>query len=162
MTLTRSLALRQISQAGRLRKAGKRDRIVSDNGTEFTSTAILKWAGDTGVAWHHIDCGKPQQNGPIESFNDSLRDECPNEETFESLADARQKLALWRYDYNNIMPHSSLGNQTPTEASRALEQSDRLCCTNSARDSSRESSVIAGGHEQTEHIDLQDPELARI
>ena len=98
----------------------------SDNGggTEFTSTAILKGASDTGVAWHYIDPGKPQQNGLIESFNGSLRDECLNEEIFDSLADARQKLALWRYDYNNVRPHSSLGNQTPAEARRALEQSD--------------------------------------
>jgi putative transposase len=53
----------------------------------------------------------------IESFNGSLRD--------DSLADARQKLAIWRYDYNNVRPHSSLGNLTPAEARRALEQSDR-------------------------------------
>ncbi len=92
-------------------------------GTEFTSTAILKWASDTGVAWHYIDPGKPQQNGLIESFNASLRDECLNEEIFDSLTDARQKLALWRYDYNNVRPHSSLGNKTPAEARRVLEQS---------------------------------------
>ena len=107
-----------------IRIYGKPTCIVSDNGTEFTSTAILKWAGDTGVAWHYIDPGKPQQNGLIESFNGSLRDECLNEEIFDSLTDARQKLALWRYDYNNVRPHSSLGNQTPAEARRALEQSD--------------------------------------
>ena len=55
-------------------------------------------------------------------FNGSLRDECLNEEIFDSLADARRKLALWRYDYNNVRPHSSLGNKTPAEARRALEQ----------------------------------------
>jgi putative transposase len=101
--------------------------------TEFTSSAILKWAGDTGVAWHYIDPGKPQQNGLIEGFNGSLRDECLNEEIFDSLADARQKLALWRYDYNNVMifhratglrPHSSPKTKTPPEARRALELPD--------------------------------------
>jgi putative transposase len=76
----------------------------------------------TGVAWHCIDPGKPRQNGSIESFNGSLRDECLNEEIFDSLTDARQTLALWRYDYNNIRPHSSLGNQTPAQARRTLEQ----------------------------------------
>ncbi len=91
---------------------GKPAYIVSDNGTEFTSKAILKWANDNGVEWHYIDPGKPQQNGYIESFNGSLRDECLNEEIFDSLADARQKLSLWRYDYNNVRPHSSLGNQS--------------------------------------------------
>ena len=103
---------------------GKPTCIVSDNGTEFTSKAILKWANNTGVEWHYIDPGKPQQNGCIESFNGSLRDECLNEEIFDSLADARRTLALWRYDYNKVRPHSSLGNQTPAEARRALEQFD--------------------------------------
>lgn len=107
-----------------VRLYGKPDSIVSDNGTEFTSKAVLKWAKDHDVEWHYIDPGKPQQNAFIESFNGSLRDECLNEEIFDSLADARRKLALWRYDYNNVRPHSSLGNQTPAEARRALEQSE--------------------------------------
>lgn len=46
--------------------------------------------------------------------------DCLNEEIFASLADARRKLALWRYEYNNIRPHSSLGNKTPAKARRAL------------------------------------------
>jgi putative transposase len=105
-----------------VRLYGKPTSIVSDNGTEFTSRAILKWANENGVDWHYIDPGKPQQNAFIESFNGSLRDELLNEEMFESLDDARRKLALWRYDYNNVRPHSSLGNQTPAEARRTLEQ----------------------------------------
>lgn len=100
---------------------GKPACIVSDNGTEFTSKAILKWAKDNGVQWHYIDPGKPQQNAFIESFNGSLRDELLNEEIFDSLADARRKLALWRYDYNAVRPHSSLANQTPLQARRTLE-----------------------------------------
>ena len=96
--------------------------IVSDNGTEFTSRAILKWADENEAPWHYIDPGKPQQNAFIESFNGSLRDELLNEEIFDSLDDARRKLALWRYDYNTVRPHSSLGNQTPQQARRALEQ----------------------------------------
>jgi len=75
------------------------------------------------VAWHYFAPGRPQQNGLIESFNGSLRDACLNGEIFDSLADARRKLALWRYDYNNVRPHSSLGNKTPAEARRVLEQS---------------------------------------
>ena len=74
------------------------------------------------MEWHYIDPGKPQQNAFIESFNGSLRDECLNEEMFDSLDDARRKLALWRYDYNNVRPHASLGNKTPAEARRTLEQ----------------------------------------
>ena len=63
-------------------------------GTEFISRAILKWAGDNDMNWHYIDPGKPQQNGLIESFNGSLRDELLNEKIFDSLDDARRKLSL--------------------------------------------------------------------
>ncbi len=105
-----------------IRVYGKPGCIVSDNGTEFTSRAFLKWADENEVPWHYIDPGKPQQNAFIESFNGSLRDELLNEEIFDSLDDARRKLALWRYDYSAVRPHSSLGNQTPLQARRALEQ----------------------------------------
>ncbi|MFX0547536.1 integrase core domain-containing protein, partial [Roseovarius sp. S1116L3] len=91
-------------------------------GAEFISRAILKWANENDVDWHYIDPGKPQQDAFIESFNGSLRDELLNEELFDSLDDARRKLALWRYDYNNVRPHSSLGNKAPADARRALEQ----------------------------------------
>jgi len=65
-----------------VRLYGKTACIVSDNGTEFTSRAILKWASENQVEWHYIDPGKPQQNAFIESFNGSLRDELLNEELF--------------------------------------------------------------------------------
>lgn len=103
-----------------VRLYGKPACIVSDNGTEFTRRAILKWASENRVEWHYIDPGKPQQNAFIESFNGSLRDELLNEELFDSLADARRKLAVWRYDYNNVRPHSSLGNRTPAQARRTF------------------------------------------
>jgi putative transposase len=98
--------------------------VVPSDRLQFTSKAILKWANDNNVKWHYIDPGKPQQNGYIESFNGSLRDECLNEEIFDSLADERRTLALWRYDYDNLRPHSSLGNNTPAEARRAFELLD--------------------------------------
>ena len=89
--------------------------IVSDNGTEFTSMAILKWVQKTGIDWHYIAPGKPTQNAFIESFNGKLRDECLNETVFSSLADAQEALQVWREDYSNHRPHSSLGNLTPME-----------------------------------------------
>ena len=89
--------------------------VVSDNGTELTSMAILRWSKDRDVEWHYIAPGKPQQNGFIESFNARLRDECLNETLFSSLSHARDVLAEWRHDYNNYRPHSRLGNMTPAE-----------------------------------------------
>jgi len=81
----------------------------------------LKWAGDNDVDWHYINPGKLQQNGFIESFNGSLRDELLKMR-FDTLDEARCKLALWRYDDDNVRPHSSRGNQTPVETRRTLEQ----------------------------------------
>ena len=107
-----------------VRLYGKPDSIVTDNGTEFTSQAVLKWAKENGVEWHYIDPGKPQQNAFIESCNGSLRDECLNEEIFDSLADARRTLALWRYDYNNTSLQPSLAGMPPAEAHRTLEESE--------------------------------------
>ena len=46
--------------------------IVSDNGTEFASNAILAWQEDLGIEWHYIAPGKPMQNGFVESFNGRL------------------------------------------------------------------------------------------
>src|SRR5579885_3127191 len=88
--------------------------IVTDNGTELTSVAVLRWATDR-VAWHYIQPGKPVQNAFIESFNSRLRDECLNEHVFTTLAEAREIIEAWRYDYNCCRPHSSLGARTPRE-----------------------------------------------
>jgi putative transposase len=88
--------------------------IVSDNGTELTSGAVLRWA--TGrLEWHYIEPGKPVQNAFIESFNSKLRDECLNQHVFLSLAEARRTIETWRYDYNHLRPHGSLGGLTPNE-----------------------------------------------
>lgn len=89
--------------------------IVSDNGTEFTSMAVLRWVQQTGIDWHYTAPGKPTQNAFIESFNGKLRDECLNETLFSSLLEARETLEVWQEDYNNQRPHSALGNLTPTE-----------------------------------------------
>ncbi len=105
-----------------IRLYGKPGTIVSDNGTEMTSRAILEWQNATNVHWHYIAPGKPTQNAFIESFNGKLRDELLNEEVFTSLTDARRKLARWRYDYNTVRPHSALNGQSPAIARRALEQ----------------------------------------
>jgi putative transposase len=94
---------------------GKPSMIVSDNGTEYTSTAILNWCQQSGVEWHYIAPGKPMQNGFVESFNGRFRDECLNETLFSSLAEARKEIRSWKEDYNHRRPHSALGNNTPFE-----------------------------------------------
>ena len=84
-------------------------------GSEFTSNAILGWADAARVEWNYIAPGKPMQNGLIESFNGSFRDECLNETLFSSLTQARTAITAWKEDYNRNRPHSSLGNITPSE-----------------------------------------------
>ena len=92
---------------------GKPKMIVSDNGTELTSNAILQWADDHKVVWHYIAPGKPMQNAFAESFIGRLRDELLNETLFRSLPHTRLVLEAWRADYNTNRPHSRLGWMSP-------------------------------------------------
>jgi putative transposase len=96
-----------------LAERGKPKSIVSDNGTELTSNAILRWADDRKVGWHYIAPGKPMQNAFIESFIGRLRDELLNETLFRSLPHVRAVLEAWRIDYNTNRPHSRLGWMSP-------------------------------------------------
>ena len=97
-----------------IRQRGRPDTIVSDNGTEYTSNAVLAWADSTGVGWHYIAPGKPQQNGFIESFKGSLRDECLNEEIFDSLADALGAVGQPDPDQDVVLGgHRGLGELVP-------------------------------------------------
>jgi len=101
---------------------GKPGMIVSDNGTELTSNAVLAWCGELSVEWHYIAPGKPMQNGYIESFNGRMRDELPNETLFLSLDHARAVFADWVDDYNQERPHSSLGYATPAAFAAVLDK----------------------------------------
>ena len=94
---------------------GKPKMIVSDNGTELTSNAILKWSDEARVEWHSIVPGKPMQNGFIESFNGRLRDDKLNETLFATLHQVRVEVAQWPNDDNHQRPHSGLGWLTPSE-----------------------------------------------
>lgn len=99
---------------------GKPQMIVSDNGTEFTSNAILGWTKEHAVEWHYIAPGRPMQNGYIESFNGRMRDELLNESLFIDLEQARQLIGAWVGDYNTARPHSSLGYKTPAAYASTL------------------------------------------
>lgn len=85
-------------------------RIQVDNGSEFISKDLDKWAYENEVTLDFSRPGKPTDNALIESFNGSFRDECPNTNWFLSIDDARKKVDAWRRDYKGFRPHSSLGN----------------------------------------------------
>jgi putative transposase len=114
-----------------IEERGKPKMIVSDNGTELTSTAILRFADNHKIAWHYIAPGKPVQNAFVESFNGRLRDELLNETLFRSLPHARIVLDAWRTDYNTSRPHSRLGWMTP-QAYAATRRSAALRSDGSA------------------------------
>jgi len=96
--------------------------IVSDNGTELTSNAVLAWSGDVGVEWHYIAPVKPTQNGFVESFDGRMCDELLNETLFFTVRQPRSILARWVADYNNERPHCSLGYATPAAFAAELEK----------------------------------------
>lgn len=96
-----------------IERRGKPGMIVSDNGAELTSNAILSWCAEHRIEWHYIAPGKPMQNGFVESFNGRMRDKLLNETLFRNLAHARVVIAAWAKDYNTARPHSALDYQTP-------------------------------------------------
>jgi putative transposase len=88
-------------------------RTQADNGPEFVSLILDKWAYESGVTLDFSRPGKPTDNPFVESFNGSFRDKCLNTNWFMSLDDARKKIESWRQDYNHFRPHSSLDDTTP-------------------------------------------------
>jgi transposase InsO family protein len=99
--------------AALIERRGEPGMIVSDNGTELTSNAILTFATERRIKWHYIAPGKPMQNGFVESFNGRMRDELLNETMFRNMAHARAVIRAWAADFNETRPHSALGYQTP-------------------------------------------------
>ena len=99
--------------------------VVSDNGTELTSNAILQWQEERSVEWHYIAPGKPMQNGFVESFNGKVRAECIDQNWFLSLDDARSKCEAYQREYNEERPHSAIGNKTPVEFMKSIGQPSR-------------------------------------
>ena len=89
------------------------EAIRSDNGPEFTAMKVREWLERSGVKTLFIEPGSPWENGYIESFNGKLRDELLNGEIFETLLEAKVLIERWRWQYNTIRPHSSLGYRPP-------------------------------------------------
>ncbi|WP_427926459.1 IS3 family transposase [Xanthomonas campestris] len=108
-------------------------RIQTDNGSEFISTVMDRWAYDNGVTMDYSRPGKPTDNPFIESFNGSFRDECLNTHWFLSLGDARQKIENWRVDYNHFRTHSSIGDVPPAEFAAQFTSPPKAEFSSSAR-----------------------------
>jgi putative transposase len=113
-----------------IEERGKPDSLKCDNGPEFTSRHFVAWCEERGITLHHIQPGKPMQNGHVESFNGRLRDECLNASWFLNLADAKRKIETWRLEYNADRPHSSLAYRTPAEFAQACSELTRRMAAN--------------------------------
>ena len=97
---------------------GRPQTIKVDNGSEFISKAMDRWAYENGVELDFSRPGKPTDNAKVESFNGRFRAECLNSHWFLSLADAQRKIEAWRQYYNEARPHSALAWSTPAEYAR--------------------------------------------
>ena len=96
-----------------------------DNGPEFVSKMLDRWAYERGVTLDFSRPGKPTDNAFVESFNGRLRDECLDTHWFLSLDDAWAKIEAWRKGYNASRPHSALGHLTPQEFAAQAAQKGR-------------------------------------
>lgn len=92
---------------------GKPAKLRVDNGPEFISAAMELWTEKRKLTLKFIQKGKPHQNGYIERFNRTYREEILDNYAFNSLAQARMMTQAWIWVYNNERPHSSLGYMTP-------------------------------------------------
>jgi putative transposase len=92
---------------------GTPSKLRVDNGPEFISQALEDWSKDNQIDLTFIEKGKPHQNGYIERFNRTYREEILDNYAFESLKEARLMTQAWMWVYNNERPHSSLGYMSP-------------------------------------------------
>jgi putative transposase len=101
-------------------------RIQVDNGSEFISKELDRWAYENNVTLDFSRPGKPTDNPFIESFNGSFRDECLNVNWFLSMEDASEKIETWREEYNSFRPHSSLDGMTPNEVVEMYQKGPKI------------------------------------
>src|SRR5215475_10157335 len=116
----RSFECRMIPCAELGGRSGAPEAIRCDNGPEFTSRHFLAWALEKKIEVVHIEPGRPVQNAHVESFHGKLRDECLNASWFGNLFEARVKIAVWKEEYNEERPHSSLGYVAPAVFARRI------------------------------------------
>ena len=88
----------------------------SDNGPEFTAKMLREWLKKLNIEALFIEPGSPWENGYVESFNGRMRDELLNREIFYTLKEARHLIEMWKWEYNHVRPHSSLGYKPPAPA----------------------------------------------
>ena len=105
-----------------VRRYGVPGCIRVDQGCRFTSRELDLWAYTRGVTLDFSRPGKPTDNAHAEAFNARFRAECPSQHWFLNLDDARAKVEAWRVDYNEVRPHSAIGDRPPMALISAPER----------------------------------------
>ena len=123
---------------------GPPDHIRSDNGSEFTATAVRKWLAKLDVKTLYIEPGSPWENGYNESFNGKLGDELLNGEIFYTLKEAQMPIESWRRHYNTVRPHSSLGYRPPAPQTITPKRGDMLSAMDGLRADRRSANIQNG------------------
>lgn len=103
---------------------GAPGHIRSDNGSEFVARTLQAWLAKCNIKTLYIAPGSPWQNGHVESFHGSLRDECLDRELMLSVAEARVVIEDYRRHYNEERPHGGIGYRTPTQAFNEAQAAD--------------------------------------
>lgn len=98
---------------------GRPQVLRMDNGPEYTSDALARWAAEEGTIQAFIPPGEPWRNGYVESFHNRMRDELLKENLFDGIDDAHKAVQCWSYRYNSYHPHSSLRYRSPAQFAAA-------------------------------------------
>ena len=85
----------------------------TDNGPEFVAAAVSAWCAEHGVHHYRIEPGRPMDNGRIEWFNRTIREDVLDYWAFDSLRSLNDELDRWRTRYNGSHPHTALNGLSP-------------------------------------------------
>jgi putative transposase len=141
---------------GLLWKYGLPRAITVDNGPEFISCALDRWAHAHGVELHFIQPGKPTQNAFVESFNGKFRDEFLSQGRWPTVARARVEAELFRIDYNDVRPHSALAYATPSAFAAIARRSLALPAGGSLGEAGAHRLDADVGRPATQHANIQE------
>jgi len=113
LSISSHLVIRVLDQL--VEERGKPQWIRVDNGPEFISSSLNDWCYGKGIKLQYIQPGKPSQNGYIERFNRTFRQDVLDAYLFEDLSQVRILAEEWIADYNYSRPHESLGGLSPVQ-----------------------------------------------
>jgi putative transposase len=104
-----------INRFGTLRVAGEGPVIRSDNGLVFLSKRFRQACRFYRLTQEFVTPYTPEQNGVVERFFRSLKEECVWQHLFRSYEEARSAISRWIRWYNQERPHQALGYLSPAQ-----------------------------------------------